>query len=99
MAAEENYYSCEWIEGGLAFNRRSLHACLIPHHHTGMPYIGDYAGGEVPLNAVLAFREAVRAANRSEGHPACRGCPQLRKRAWPAPRYPVELVGIAHYSH
>src|SRR3954467_8042353 len=30
------YLSCDWIEGGLAFNRRSLHSCLIVHHDTGL---------------------------------------------------------------
>jgi hypothetical protein len=100
MEGDEAYESCEWIEGGLAFNRRSLHACLIVHHQTGLPLIADYNGGDVPLEAVLALRERVRAANRyGGGHPECHGCPHLRKRVWPRPRYPIEIVGIAHYAY
>ncbi len=97
---DDEYGSCEWIEGGLAFNRRSLHSCLIVHHHTGLPFVADYNGGEIPFDTLLAAREAIRAANRSgTGHPECRGCAHLTKRAWPRPRYPIEIVGIAHYSY
>ena len=53
---DDEYESCEWIEGGLAFNRRSLHSCLIVHHHTGLPFVADYDGGEVPFEALLARR-------------------------------------------
>ena len=73
------YPSCEWIEGGLAFNRRSLHTCLIVHHHTGLPFVAGYNGGALPLEALFALREQIRTANRDgSGHPACRGCPHLR---------------------
>lgn len=94
------YESCEWIEGGLAFNRRSLHSCLIVHHKTGLPFVADYNGGEIPLETLLAVREQIRAANRSGAtHRECRGCPHLKKRAWPRSQYPIEIVGIAHYSY
>jgi hypothetical protein len=92
--------SCEWIEGGLAFNRRSLHCCLIVHHHTGLPFVADYNGGEVPFDALFALREKIRAANRSGvTHHECRGCPHLKKKHWPTPSHAVEIVGIAHYSY
>ena len=94
------YESCEWIEGGLSFNRRSLHACLITHHHRGMPHYADHDGGPVPVDAVLAAREAIRAQHRAgEINEACRGCAHLRKREWPERDRPFDIVGIAHYSH
>src|SRR5262249_13850617 len=72
---------------------------LIVHHQTGYPLITDFQGGAFPLEKVLAVREQIRAANRhGGGHPACRGCAHLVTRAWPARRYPIEIVGIAHYS-
>lgn len=96
----DEYESCEWIEGGLAFNRRSLHTCLIVHHRTGLPFIADYNGGDLPWEAVLAAREQIRAAQRSgAGHPECRGCAHLKRKAWPRAPYPIEIVGIAHYSY
>src|SRR4051812_36853279 len=96
----EEYASCEWIEGGIAFNRRSLHACLIPHHDTGMPFVTDYAGGELPLQDVLAARERIRETHRQgKAHHECAGCAHLQTRSWPKTRYPIEIVGIAHYSH
>jgi hypothetical protein len=98
--AEDTYESCEWIEGGLAFNRRSLHTCLIVHHRTGLPFVADYNGGELPLQTLLALREQIRAANRAGiGHHECRGCAHLKKKAWPKSQYMFEIVGIAHYSY
>jgi organic radical activating enzyme len=94
------YESCEWIESGLSFNRRSLHTCLIVHHHSGLPFLTDFNGGEVPLETVVALREQIRTAQRSgKGHPECRGCPHLRKQQWPRTQYPIEIVGIAHYAY
>jgi pyruvate-formate lyase-activating enzyme len=94
------YASCEWIEGGIAFNRRSLHTCLIVHHRTGLPFVADYDGGAIPLETLLALREQIRAANRDDnGHPECRGCPHLKTKPWPRPKYAVEIVGIAHYAY
>jgi pyruvate-formate lyase-activating enzyme len=97
---DEAYASCEWIEGGIAFNRRSLHTCLIVHHRTGLPFVADYDGGAIPLGTLLALREQIRAAHRAgRGQPECRGCPHLRVRKWPRPKYPIEIVGIAHYAY
>jgi molybdenum cofactor biosynthesis enzyme MoaA len=95
----DEFYSCEWVEGGIAFNRRSLHTCLIVHHDTGLPLISDYQGGAFPLEKVLAVRQRIREANRAGGHPACKGCAHLKKRAWPRPTHAIHIVGIAHYSH
>jgi uncharacterized Fe-S cluster-containing radical SAM superfamily protein len=96
----DEYLSCEWVEGGIAFNRRSLHTCLIVHHRTGMPFFADYNGGAIPLEVMLRIREEIRQANRSgEIHPECRGCAHLKRKRWPASRHPINIVGIAHYSH
>jgi organic radical activating enzyme len=96
----EEYWSCKWIEGGLAFNRRSLHVCLIVHHEgRGFPYIGEYNGGEIPIEAVLEVRRQIREANQTGGHPACKGCAHLRKQRWPVSRYPITILGIAHFSY
>ncbi len=97
---QDNYLSCEWIEGGIAFNRRSLHACLIVHHRTGLPFFADYNGGPLPLDHILRIRNDIREKNRSgEPHAECRGCAHLKKKQWPAPTHSINLVGIAHYSH
>jgi len=95
----ESYPSCEWIEGGLAFNRESLHTCLIVHHRTGLPFVSAYRGGELPLETLLRVREEIRAANRHGGHSECRSCPHLKTRLWPRSSHPVTIVGIAHYAY
>ena len=71
----ECFWSCDWIEGGLAFNRRSLNVCLIAHHNgKGFPAICDYRGGEIPLAAVLSKRREIREANQEN----CGICPTVR---------------------
>lgn len=101
--SDEQRWSCEWIEGGVAFNRRSLHTCLIVHHDTGLPFIAPYNGGDLTLAPILEMRERLKAANQAanaaERYPACVGCPHLQKRQWPTSTYPLRIVGIAQYSH
>jgi pyruvate-formate lyase-activating enzyme len=92
------YPSCRWIEEGLAFNRRGLHACLIVHHGRGFPKLCDFEGGEVPMDQVLAARARIIRENQAGGHEACRGCPNLVRRRWPTSRFAVRLVGIAQFA-
>ena len=92
------YLSCEWIESGLAFNRRGLHACLIVHHGRGFPKLCDFEGGEVPWDRVEAARAEIIRANQNGGHPDCAGCPYLVYRSWPEPRHDVERVGVANFA-
>jgi len=93
------YPSCAWLEEGIAFNRRSLNACLIAHHDRGYPYLCDYNGGEIDLDAVLAAKARIIADNQTGGHEACRGCPHLVTKKWHQPRHPIRLMGIAQFSH
>ena len=91
------YLSCEWIESGLAFNRRGLHACLIVHHGRGFPKLCDFEGGEVPWDLVRAGRADIIRQNQAGGHPDCLGCPHLVEKQWPEPPFAIERVAIAHF--
>ena len=94
------YYSCEWLEGGLAFNRRSLHSCLIVHHGRGYPFLARYNGEEIAVSELLAARARILEENRSGAiHGACRGCVHLKKKAWPKKEYNFDILGIAQFSH
>jgi pyruvate-formate lyase-activating enzyme len=93
------YKSCVWLEGGLAFNRRSLNACLIVHHDRGYPQLCEYNGGELDFDAILKARERIVSANQAGGHPDCRGCPHLVTRRWPRRKKPIRLIGIAQFTH
>ncbi|MFT7686579.1 MAG: putative Fe-S cluster-containing radical SAM superfamily protein [Candidatus Azotimanducaceae bacterium] len=96
----EEYSSCEWIEGGLSFNRRSLHSCLIVHHERGYPKYADYNGGELPVDELLQAREIIKATHKAgKEHPACQDCPHLEKKKWPQKEYKFDILGIAQYSH
>ena len=71
----ETYESCEWLEGGLAFNRRSLHSCLIVHHDSGMPHFSDYNGGPLPIDEIIKLRnEILEKQRKGEVHEKCKGC-------------------------
>jgi hypothetical protein len=93
------YPSCQWLEEGIAFNRRSLNACLIVHHNRGFPYLCDFNGGEIDMGAVLAAKARIIAENQGAGHEACRGCPHLVTKKWRQPRYPIGVMGIAQFAH
>ncbi|MEH6647553.1 aminotransferase class III-fold pyridoxal phosphate-dependent enzyme [Sulfitobacter sp.] len=96
----EAYESCEWLEGGLAFNRRSLHSCLIVHHDSGMPHFADYNGGPLPIEEVIKSRSEILEKQRNgETHDKCKGCAHLEKKKWKRSPYQFNIVGIAHYSH
>lgn len=96
----EGYESCEWLEGGLAFNRRSLHSCLIVHHDSGMPHLADFNGGPLPIEDVIKLRnEILQEQINGETHEKCKGCAHLVKKNWKRSPYQFNIVGIAHYSH
>lgn len=93
------YASCDWLEQGIAFNRRSLNACLITHHGTGFPHLLDYNGGEVDIDALLEARAKVVEANQNGGHPSCKGCPHLVTKKWPQPKGLIKFIGVAQFSY
>ena len=61
------YPSCTWLEGGLAFNRRSLNACLIVHHNRGFPELCKYNGG--PIDASVIGKRRLIICIEGEGVP------------------------------
>ncbi len=75
--------SCDMIEGGLFFSTNKLRVCCTTHHQRGAPLITDFLGGEFPLEAVLAKRNEIRAANATGVFRECAGCPHLREDEWP----------------
>ena len=92
------YPSCDWLEGGLSFNRRSLNACLIVHHGRGCPELMKFNGGEIPVGQVLAARNEMIRQNQNGGHAACKGCPHLVTKRWPKPKFAFETIGIANFT-
>lgn len=32
MEAKDEYWSCEWLEGGVLFGLVDLHGCCVAHH-------------------------------------------------------------------
>jgi uncharacterized Fe-S cluster-containing radical SAM superfamily protein len=92
----DGYYSCRWLEGGLCFSIGALRACAEIHHGRGEPKLMDYAGGALDFNAIHEAKEEIHRQNQQGGHPACRGCPNLVFRRWPARTGKFNWIGITH---
>jgi len=93
------YYSCQFIEGGLLLGFSTLHFCCIPNDvETGVK-ICDFSGGDLPLKTLLAFRESVRSRNQTpERFPNCRKCYFLEKKHWPTKAYPLDHIIFSHFT-
>ena len=91
---------CAYLASGMCFYADQITACGIIHHDTGMPKLGSYAGGPIPWEQIQARRAEIIRENQADGHPACRGCPQLLAAAPEAPQLPERLtwLGIAHLN-
>lgn len=92
------YPSCQFLETGMAFSRRSLNACLVIHHGRGFPHLRDYNGGPIDVEEVLAARARIIAENQQGGHEACRGCRHLVTRKWRQPSHAIGMIFIAHFT-
>jgi organic radical activating enzyme len=100
---QEEYHSCEYIEGGIVFYPKRITACCVSHSNLrgGEPTITEFTGGEFPIEKIQDWRKQTIAAHkREEFHPKCDGCPLLTKRAWGAKQeYAISMITIAHFSH
>jgi len=93
---EDGYYSCRWLEGGLCFSIGALRACAEIHHGRGEPKLMDYAGGPLDFNAIREAKAEIHRQNQQGGHPACKGCPNLVFKRWPARTGKFDWIGITH---
>ena len=95
----EVYYSCEWLEGGIAFSPRGLYHCCIVHHgRHGWPFITAFEGGDLPLETIQAARRVLIARNQEGGWGPCRGCTFLEKKAWEENAYPFTMINLSHFT-
>ncbi len=93
---QDEYISCSWLEGGLSFNKNTLHHCCLPNiskemkeppakiyaDRKGWPFICSYEGGTLPVEEILKSREAlVSKLNNGEETP-CSDCIFLQKKRW-----------------
>lgn len=97
-SAKNEYFSCEFLEGGICFSYSTLRACAEIHHGTGEPELHEYTGGMLSLEKILAAKSEIIRRNQKKGHPNCTGCPKLVSRSWPRSRYPIRWLGITHWD-
>ncbi len=94
------YYSCAWLEGGLAFVGSSLRACCTSHHgDRGLPILIEDFAGDLVLRDIQAARAELIRANQDPGHlPACRGCRFLSRRRWKPRQFSFDRLNLSHFT-
>ena len=71
--------TCDWIEGGLAFAPRSVHACCVLHHENrGWPKLFDFKGERLKPELLIKARKNLLASIQNKENNHCLNCPLLR---------------------
>ena len=96
----QEFYSCQNIEEGLLFGPDYLAICCVPHTDArhGNVMLGDYNGGELPIDDLLQKREQLRWENQLNIDNACKGCFLLKKAKWEKKQWLVNRLTVAHYA-
>jgi organic radical activating enzyme len=93
------YVSCPWIEDSLHFHEYKLGFCCTSHTvDKGWANVGTFQGGPVPIDFVLARKQQLTEENQTGTENACKGCPELARRAWPAKPWPFGILIINSHS-
>ncbi|MCJ7626059.1 MAG: radical SAM protein [Anaerolineaceae bacterium] len=96
---QNEYYSCNFIESGIMFQKDALYFCCTTHSgNKGNVIITLYNGGKLPVDRITATKKVLVRDNQTEKETPCKGCPGLVKKNWTDKEYMFELVVIAHYS-
>jgi len=98
--AQGEYRSCSWIEECLYFLQSTTLGFCCTHRPNGKvsPVVGSFHGGPVPVDFVLARRQQLRAENQADADNACRGCHQLRDRAWPRSPWLFRVLMLGNHT-
>ena len=94
----KEYYSCNYIEGGLVFLEGWITACCFNFSKGGSVKLSPFTGGHVPVSKILLKRKEMIRLNQSEGYPGCKGCPHLIKQIWEPKKWFFDLPIIAHFT-
>ncbi|MFC3053748.1 radical SAM protein [Kordiimonas pumila] len=75
---EGAYKSCSWLEGGLHFHENRLTFCCTAHSkNKGWTAIGQFNGGKLPVDYILAKRAQITNQLMCGTDNGCTGCPKL----------------------
>jgi tetratricopeptide (TPR) repeat protein len=78
---QDAYQSCKWLEGGLNFHEHRLTFCCIGHQNDkGWTPIGQFNGGKLPIDYILAKRLQILRHLKNGTDNNCTGCPVLETR-------------------
>jgi organic radical activating enzyme len=76
------YYSCEYIESGVAFNVESVNACCVLQQNLGWPLLANFEGGSFPLKTIMQNKQCIVQLNQERAYPHCENCSRLMKKKW-----------------
>lgn len=82
------YPSCSWLEEGLHFHDNRLTFCCTAHSvDKGWTPVGQFNGGKLPIDFILAKRAQVAHQLQKGTANNCSGCPSLKTKKWTRPKY------------
>lgn len=94
-----DFLSCEFIEGGVMFERDRLMACCIAvPNGKGRVELCEYNGGPIPVKKIEARRQELRSWNNNAiSKSPCEGCHKLTKQAWNNTHL-ISQITVSHYT-
>ena len=93
------FLSCEFIEGGVMFERDRLMVCCISvPNGKGRVELCEYNGGPIPAKKIEDRRQELRVwNNHSISRSPCEGCHKLTRQAWKNSHL-ISQITVSHYT-
>jgi sulfatase maturation enzyme AslB (radical SAM superfamily) len=93
------FLSCEFIEGGIMFERDRLMACCISvPNGKGRVELCEYSGGPIPSETIERRRQELREWNNHDiAKSPCEGCHKLSRQAWKNTHL-ISQITVSHYT-
>ncbi|MDD4736597.1 MAG: radical SAM protein [Kiritimatiellae bacterium] len=93
------YWSCSYIESGLAFNVGSITACCVTQYKLRWPFLAQFRGGELPLDRIMQRKEQMVRLNQQKQYPQCANCSRLKYQTWTPRAYLFDTLLIANFRY
>ena len=93
------FWSCSYIESGMAFNVNTVTACCVTQHGQAWPFLADFDGGTPPIPTILRSKRRMTALNQDKSYPQCANCTRLTRQEWPPQEHLFDRLLFAHFRH
>lgn len=95
----DEYYSCKWIEGRIAFGFRNIYMCWVRHSgKKGYVHVTKFGGGPFPYETIDKKKNDLRRLNQTDRDTPCKGCPFLKKNKWQYHKNRFNMIGLSAFT-